>query len=150
MALALALLAHGAQAAVGPFAALAGSWSGGGTLTMSSGAQERIRCRADYAPAAGGGSLRLNIRCASDSYNFDLASDVSYNGGAISGEWSETSRNVSGTISGRANGDRIQAFARSDMLSASLSLITRGDRQSVAIQPQGSEVRAVSITLNRR
>jgi len=138
-----------AHAAVGPFGALAGSWTGGGVLTRSDGGQERLQCRASYEPAQN--NLRLNIRCASPSYNFDLASDVAYNGGAISGRWSETSRNANGTLSGQASGDRIEAQARSDLFSASLSVTTRGNKQSVAIRPQpGTEVSEVSISMQRR
>src|SRR5262249_12375409 len=99
--LALAAPQDAALAATGPFAALAGSWSGGGTLTMSNGAQERLRCRASYNPAGGGDSLHLTLRCASDSYKFDVASDVVNRGGAISGSWNEASHNASGSVSGR-------------------------------------------------
>lgn len=150
MALVLAAATFGAaQAAVGPFGALAGSWSGGGVLTRADGGQERLQCRASYAPAQN--NLRLNIRCASPSYTINLESDVAYNGGAISGQWSETSRNANGTLTGQASGDRIEAQAHSDMFSASLSVTTRGNRQSVAIRPQaGAEVSAVSITMQRR
>lgn len=138
-----------AQAAVGPFGALAGSWAGGGVLTRSDGGQERLQCRAQYEPAQN--NLRLNIRCASPSYSINLESDVAYNGGAISGQWTETSRNANGTLSGQASGDRIEAQARSDLFSASLSVTTRGNKQSVAITPQpGTEVQNVSITMQRR
>src|SRR6266566_1664044 len=51
-----------------------------------------------------GSNLSLNLKCASDSYNFNLTSDVEYQGGAIRGSWTEASRNASGTISGRASG----------------------------------------------
>jgi hypothetical protein len=132
-----------------PFAAMAGSWSGGGVLNTSDGGQERLRCRASYDVAGTGAELRLNLRCASESYNFDLASDVQYRGGAISGSWSETSRNASGTISGRAAGDRIEASARGDSFSANLSLTTRGNRQTVSIRPQGTSITEVSLTLRR-
>jgi hypothetical protein len=128
---------------------MAGSWSGGGVLNTSDGGQERLRCRASYDVAGTGAELRLNLRCASESYNFDLASDVQYRGGAISGSWSETSRNASGTISGRAAGDRIEASARGDSFSANLSLTTRGNRQTVSIRPQGTSITEVSLTLRR-
>ena len=36
----------------GPFAGLAGVWSGGGTITLDDGSSERIRCRASYAVSA--------------------------------------------------------------------------------------------------
>src|SRR5260221_1915045 len=139
------------QAAVSsPFAAMAGSWSGGGVLNTSDGNQEQLRCRASYDVGGAGDELQLNLRCASESYNFDLAGNVEYRGGAISGEWTEASRNASGTISGRAAGDRIEAAATGQNFSADLSLTTRGGRQTASIRPQGTNVTAVSLALNRR
>lgn len=144
-------LPHGAVAAASsPFAAMAGTWSGSGTLTTTDGAQERLRCRAAYDVAGSGAALRLNLRCASESYNFDLAGNVEYRNGAISGSWSEATRNASGTISGQATGDHVDAAARGDNFSANLSLTTRGGRQSVSIRPQGTNVTGVSLALNRR
>ena len=143
-------LAGAAHAATSPFRAMAGSWSGGGVLSMQNGEQERLRCRAAYDVAAGGEQLRLNIRCASDSYNIDLSSDVAYRGGDISGQWSEASHNASGTIEGRASGDRIEAQARGQTFSAGLSLTTRGSRQSVSIRPAGTDITAVTLELSRR
>jgi hypothetical protein len=139
------------QAAVSsPFAALAGTWSGGGVLNTTDGNQERLRCRASYDVAGSGDELRLNLRCASESYNFDLASNVEYRGGAISGEWTEASRNASGAISGRAAGNRIEASASGQNFSANLSLTTRGNRQTVSIRPVGTNVTDVSLALDRR
>jgi hypothetical protein len=147
----LCLPAGATQAAVvSPFAAMAGSWSGGGMLNMSDGSQEPLRCRASYDVAGTGAELHLNLRCASASYNFDLASDVQYRGGEISGDWTEASRNASGTISGRASGGHIEAAASGQNFSAGLSLTTRGSRQTVSIRPQGTNVTAVSLALDRR
>jgi len=137
-------------APVSPFVAMAGTWSGGGVLNTTDGQQERLRCRASYDVDRAGEQLRLNLTCASESYKFDLASKVEYRGGAIAGSWTETSRNASGTLSGRAAGDHVQAAARGDNFSANLSLTTRGGRQTVSIQPQGTNVTSVSLTMNRR
>src|ERR1700733_16035669 len=41
----------------GPFAGMAGNWSGGGTRTLGDGSSERIRCRASYAVSANGTGL---------------------------------------------------------------------------------------------
>jgi hypothetical protein len=142
---------HAAQAAISsPFAAMAGSWSGGGVVNTSDGNQERLRCRASYDVAGRGEALHLNLRCASPSYNFDLASDVEYRGGAISGSWTEASHNASGTLSGSARGDHIVASARGNNFSANLSLTTRGGRQSVSIRPEGTNITSVSLALDRR
>ena len=133
-----------------PFGPLAGSWSGGGTLTTSSGTRERLRCRAHYSVGQGGRSLQLGIRCAGDSYRFDLASSVVARRGRIFGRWSESGYNASGTVSGTASGDRIRALARGNTFSAGLALTTRGNRQSVAITPQGAAITGVHLSLQRR
>jgi hypothetical protein len=148
---ALTLAGCPAFAAVSPFRAMAGTWSGGGTLSMADGEQQRLRCRASYDIAGRGDALSLNLRCASDSYNFDLTSNVEYRGGAISGQWSEATRNASGSIEGRAAGDHVEAAARGQNFSADLSLTTRGNRQTISIRPQGGgDIRAVSLALDRR
>jgi hypothetical protein len=149
-ALALLFTAQAHAQGAGPFAGLSGSWSGGGTISLASGANERIRCRATYDVGSAGRAVQLSIRCASDSYNFDLAGNVVSQGGAISGTWSESSRGVSGTVSGRASGSQIQVLAQGAGFSAGLSLSTHGNHQSVVIRPQGADVTAVSISLARR
>jgi hypothetical protein len=150
-AAALLLLSAEAHAqGAGPFGYMSGAWSGGGTISLASGANERIRCRAAYDVLSGGRALQLSIRCASDSYNFDLAGSVVYQGGAVTGTWSESTRGVNGTVSGRAGGNQIQVDARGSGFSAGLSLATQGNRQSIEIRPSGADITAVSIALARR
>jgi hypothetical protein len=148
--IALSVAIAPAQAAFSPFLAMAGSWSGGGTISLANGEQERLRCRATYNVAGSGEQLSLNLRCASASYNFDLSSDVAYRGGAVSGQWTESSRNAAGTLSGRASGDHVEVAARGSNFSAGLSMTTRGNRQTISIRPEGgSDIRAVSLSLSR-
>src|ERR1700730_3269591 len=85
----------------GAFAGMAGVWSGGGVVTLDDGSTERIRCRATYAVGAGGNGLNQDLLCASDSYKFNLRSNVMAEGGSLSGTWSESSRGVNGTLEGR-------------------------------------------------
>jgi len=133
-----------------PFGALAGSWSGSGTIELSN-AREPIKCRASYDVLEERSSLQLNIRCASDSYNFDLRASANYSGGAIKGSWSEATRNAAGTISGHAEGERIQVLATGPAFTAELILVTRGNRQSVSIKShdKDSSVKGASIMLQR-
>jgi hypothetical protein len=150
LALMIWLLVGGGAFAQAPFDRLAGQWTGSGTIDMANGAHERIKCRASY-DVPDHRQLQLNIRCASESYNFDLRASAVYSGGAISGNWGESTRMVAGTISGRADGDRIQVVARAASFAASLTLVTHGGRQSVAIRTQDpqSDIRGVSISLRR-
>jgi hypothetical protein len=133
----------------GPFAALPGSWAGTGTITMSSGAKERIRCEGDYRLQSRT-SVRLQLTCASDSYRFELRSETIAVDQTLTGTWTELTRRVSGQIFGRWAGPRIEIRAESQTFSALLDMTTRGNRQSVLIRSPGSEMSAVSISLSRR
>src|SRR5215468_11637960 len=152
LAFALLLFISGTSYAqrVAPFDRLAGSWSGSGTIELSNGTHESIRCRAAY-DVGGQSKLQLNIRCASEGSNFDLRANADYSAGAVSGYWSESTRGVSGTLSGRAEGDRFQVVARAASLVATLTLITHGGRQTVSIRSQDpqSSIRSVSVNLRR-
>jgi hypothetical protein len=127
---------------------MAGNWSGGGTVTLDDGSTERIRCRATYAVGAGGNGLNQSLLCASDSYKFELRSNVIAEGSALSGTWSETGRGINGTLQGRASGGNFQVLASAAGFSADLSLTTRGNRQSVVIRAE-SQFKGASISLSR-
>ena len=131
-----------------PFAGLPGSWTGSGSIALSDGSLERLRCRATYRVADSGTRLQQTLRCASDSYRFDLSSDVVSDGAQLSGTWSESSRGISGTLQGQSNSGHISAVADGVGFSANLNLTTRGNRQSVSIVSQGA-IRDVSITMIR-
>jgi len=132
----------------GPFAGMAGNWSGGGTVTLDDGSSERIRCRATYAVGAGGAGLNQSLTCASDSYRFILSTNVVAQGGALSGTWSETTRSINGNLEGRGANGNFQVTASAPGFTASLSLTTRGNRQSVVIRSD-SAFRGASISLSR-
>jgi hypothetical protein len=132
----------------GPFAGLAGVWSGGGTVTLDDGSTERIRCRATYAVGAGGSGLNQSLTCASDSYRFNLSSNVVAQGGALSGTWSESSRGINGNLEGRGASGNFQVVVSAPGFTANLSLTTRGNRQSVVIRSD-SVFRGASISLSR-
>jgi hypothetical protein len=137
-----------AHAQLAPFAGLSGSWTGFGKVALSDGSSERLRCRADYRVDPSGARLQQTLKCASDSYKFDLSSEVLSEGSRISGTWSEASRNVSGTLQGRSTGESINLVADTVGFSANLHLTTRGNRQNVSIESQ-SDIRSVSITMTR-
>ena len=137
------------SAASSPFTGLSGSWAGPGTISLNTGAKEKIRCRAVYRVAETGADLQLELRCASDTYRFELQSAVSHSDGAISGTWSEVTRGAVGTISGTSKGNQISLRASSPIFSAMLAVSTQSNQQSISIQSPGSEISAVSINLSR-
>jgi hypothetical protein len=138
-----------AEAAATPFQGLHGDWSGTGSITLGSGDRERIRCRVNYDVHESGNSLQQDLRCASDSYKFDMMSNVNIKNSQLSGHWTEHTRNKSGTLSGRAVPGRIEALAEAAGFSAFFTMITRGDRQTFKIESKNPDIQDISIALRK-
>jgi hypothetical protein len=139
-------------AATGPFADFNGTWSGTGTVRTGGNAPERIRCNANYRQRGSSQhEVDLQLRCASDSYNFDLAGQFTADEhNEITGQWTERSRNTGGTAIGRANGERLDVHVESGGFAADLVMVTRNRRQSVTIDSQGGgQTVKASISLSR-
>ena len=130
----------------GPYAGMAGKWAGGGTVTLDDGSNERIRCRAVYDVA--GAKMDMSLTCASDAYRFNLTANVVDQGGAIVGQWSETSRGITGSLSGRGGGGNFQVTAITAGFNANIALKTAGNKQSVSIRAD-SLFRAANISLSK-
>jgi hypothetical protein len=138
-----------ASAQSGPFSGLAGSWSGGGKINFSDGTADRLRCRATYSVGGGGTQAQLTLRCASDSYNFNLSSSIQSQGGSVSGSWSESTRGIGGTLSGSASARGLQLQVIGPAFAAGLSLSVNGNRQVVSIAAPASQITSATITLTR-
>ncbi len=138
-----------AKAEQGPFAPLAGSWSGGGEVNMSDGSVDRLRCKATYKISGAGTGATLNLRCASDSYNFDLTGNVRSDGGTVSGTWTEATRGIGGTVSGNAARNGISLQVIGPTFAAGLSLSVNGNKQAISISAPASEIRSATISLTK-
>ncbi len=145
---ALGLAAWSAAAAAGPFSGYQGSWSGSGTISTANG-DERIRCRAAYAVDGAGVSLTQRLTCASDSYRFVVVSEVVSEGSSISGSWSETTRSLNGSLSGSASNGHYNARVSGAGFTANVSVNSSPSRQTVTISSNGSNIRRVSMTLQK-
>jgi hypothetical protein len=130
----------------GPYAGMAGNWHGGGTVILDDGSSERIRCRATYQVA--GANMDMSLTCASDAYKFNLTASVVDQGGAIVGQWSETSRNITGSLSGRGGGGNFQVTAVTAGFNANIALRTTGNKQTVSIKSD-SVFRGANIALSK-
>jgi hypothetical protein len=128
------------------FAGMAGTWSGGGTVTLDDGSSERIRCRSTYRVS--GPSMEMVLTCASDAYRFNLQAAVVAQGGEVTGTWSETSRKIGGSIQGRGAGGNFQVVAQAAGFAASIALKTAGNKQSIALRAD-SQFRAANISLSK-
>jgi hypothetical protein len=144
--LAALLFASAGHAQSSAFAGLAGNWSGGGTVGLDDGSSERIRCRAAYKVM--GASMDMDLTCASDAYKFNLRAAVVAQGGEVTGNWSETSRNVGGSIQGRGANGSFQVVAQAAGFSSRIALRTTGNKQSIVMKAD-SQFRAANISLSK-
>jgi len=147
-AISAALLQTSAGAA-SPFRTLHGSWSGSGNVQFEGGQTERLRCTAHYRDIGGGEALGLAIRCASASNRIEIRGRLNYNDGRVTGTWEERTFNASGTAAGRASDSRI-SLRLAGTVSGSMNVTVSRSSQSVAINTQGTALRAVRIGLRRR
>jgi hypothetical protein len=102
-----------------------------------------------YTISGAGSGLGQVLTCASDSYRFDLTTNVTAAGSTLSGNWSETSRKMNGTLTGKINRDKIDALVEANGYSGSLAVHTSGNRQTIALRSQSTDLRGVDITLTR-
>lgn len=149
-----ASVAASASAAVaqddGPFAYFAGAWVGTGKITATDGTSERIRCKVHYYVGQQGRDLNQQLRCASDSYHFDVNSALLDDGsGRVTGNWTETNRNAIGKVNGQVDGNGVRASVVGTGFTASLLVALHGDKQTVRIVPTGADITSVAIDFHR-
>lgn len=99
-ALAIAILMISGFAATGQAQApsLEGSWSGGGSVSFSSGAKEQARCRANYRRRTSN-SYTLRAVCATPSARAEQTATVRQVGSnRFEGSFHNSEYNISGTI----------------------------------------------------
>ncbi len=144
------LLASSSPSRAGPFSAFEGNWSGNGTVTTDNGTKERLRCRAHYDVGGDGATLAQNLTCASDSYKFNVVSNVKASpSGAIEGTWAETSRNATGRITGSIGPTQISANVAGVGFTARIGIAARAGKQSVTISPTGTDISNVSVSMSK-
>jgi len=82
---------------------LAGTWSGGGSVTFGSGSKERARCRATYSRTSKT-SYVVNATCATPSGRVSQSATVRGSGSNYSGSFYNPDYDASGTISVTVHG----------------------------------------------
>jgi len=136
--------------AASPFSGMGGAWTGAGRVTMKDGTSEPIKCKATYTVGNSGTELQQVLRCASDSYKFNVRSNIEADGDALAGQWTETTYNLVGSFTGKAKGSKIEGKVRGSGLQVGVALLTQGSSQRVRILSQGTEMREVNLNLKKR
>ena len=100
---------------------IAGSWSGGGVVTYSSGQRERASCRANYSGGSGG--VTMSGTCATPSGSASQSAHLRKVGAnSYAGSFFNSQFNASGSIHVTVHGNTQSVSLRSAAGSANLTL----------------------------
>jgi hypothetical protein len=128
-----------------PIEDLSGYWSGGGSVVLTNGKTERVKCQVFYKTDAG--SIRQSMRCASVDYSINALAELKVRGGQVSGNWEEKTYAAKGEVSGRFSGEGFALMIQGGNFTAAMNVSLSNCKQSIHISPQGLEVTRVAIAL---
>lgn len=136
-------------AAANPVLNLPGRWSGPGSIVMSDGSSEQMRCVATYFVEGSGSVVRQNLRCASQGYKIDAVTNLNVAGTQLSGAWEERTWATNGSIKGSMLGDGFNLAIDGPGFTASMAVKTTNCIQSIHITPRGNTVSRISMNLGK-
>ncbi len=133
------------------FSALAGRWSGQGTVKPASGPAESFRCVVTYIPQGSSTRLRQNLRCKSDSYTLDAATHLEMRGEKVVGRWQDNVyTGLNGTVTGTVKDGGFDVVLSGRFFTAKMTVVGSGCRQSVTVTPVRADyIREVSASLRK-
>ncbi len=129
-------------------ATLAGRWVGEGQLISKTDEVEKLRCRVTFL-VRGKGKIEQNIRCKSSSYQIEVRNNLLQSGSKVSGTWVDRLNEMSGTISGKINGQSIEALVKSEVFDSKLAVDVDKDKQKIELKPINGPVKRVAFQLSR-
>ncbi len=130
-----------------PVADLPGRWAGWGSVTLSSGTNEQVKCVATYF-RKDGGQLQQNLRCASTSYNIDASADLVVQGTQITGSWREKRYEAKGSVTGKVTDNGFAVRIQGETFSAEMTAVVASRcKQQLSILPKGLDVTKITMSL---
>ena len=126
---------------------LSGRWTGWGSVTLSSGQSEQLKCVATYFVE--GVSVRQNLRCASQSYKIDAVANLSVANGRVTGQWEERTWSVGGSVTGRQTDKGFDLAINGPNFGAAMMVGGTSCKQSINITPKGFEISKIALNLGK-
>ncbi len=100
---------------------LAGTWSGGGTVTLKSGDVEKVRCRATFSPSGNGASMSAS--CANATAKVTQTAELTrVSPTRYIGEFHNSEYNITGSIRITLSGNTLNASLSGGGGSASMNM----------------------------
>lgn len=127
---------------------LIGTWSGSGRISYTDGSSEAIRCTAYNT--GGGSALKMAIQCKSDKNPVNIRSDLTIEGGRVSGQWEERTFNASGTASGRATANNLSLSVTGGGFNGTMSVSLGSSSLNISLTTQGIAMSRASMNLSKQ
>ena len=128
-----------------PLGDLNGFWSGTGSVMLSGGNTERVKCQVFYKTTDG--SIRQTMRCASSDYTINSLAELRVRGNQVTGSWEEKTYSAKGDVTGRYNGENFALSINGATFTASLNVSLSNCKQNISIVPKGLDITRVTINL---
>jgi hypothetical protein len=144
---ALGLATAAAQA--NPVSDLAGYWTGTGSVVLTNGNTEQVKCAVIYKVSPNGREVKQSLRCASPAYNINAAAELQVNSGAVSGKWEEKNYSQTGDVTGKLTDAGFSLAIKGLNFSAAMNVNGSACKQSINITPQGTDVTKITIGLGK-
>jgi hypothetical protein len=128
---------------------LKGRWVGEGRLGVKDNPAESVKCRATYFVEGGDAALKQNIRCATAGGAIEVKSEIANTAGALTGAWSETIHNLSGTLAGEIKPNGFRISVKGDGLNANMDIVVQSNKQIVEIQFFDSTLIGLTLVLTK-
>jgi hypothetical protein len=126
-----------------------GYWSGNGSVILSNGNTERVKCSVTYKVTDGGTQIRQSMRCASADYKIDALAELRVKGERVSGSWEEKTYSATGAVTGKFSDNNFVLSIQGANFSAAMNVSLSDCKQSISISPQGLDVTRISIGLGK-
>jgi hypothetical protein len=149
VAFALSLAGGAITLTAAPIEDLSGYWSGSGSVTLSNGRTESVKCAVTYKVSDGGGQVRQSMRCASADYSINALAELQIKGSQVSGSWEEKTYSATGLVTGRYTGSNFVLSIEGANFTAAMNVSVSDCKQSISIAPKGLEVSKISIGLGK-
>lgn len=126
---------------------LPGRWTGWGSVTLTTGQSEQVKCVATYFVE--GAAVRQNLRCASQSYKIDAVANLSVANGRVTGQWEERTWSVGGSVTGRQTDKGFDLAINGPNFGAAMMVGGTNCKQSINIMPKGFEIQRIALNLGK-
>jgi hypothetical protein len=111
---------------------LGGYWTGTGSVSLTNGKKERVKCSVVYKVTDNAKQIRQTLRCASQDYSINALAELTLKGAQVTG---------------RYTGNAFLLSIQGGNFTAAMNVDLSDCKQSISISPQGLEVNSISLGL---